>query len=516
MDQKRKIITEEEFKKILLYKEINDLLLINIACYPLSYYFARMLITSGLFVKRSESQLNESTNIKILFRDFVFIFKSLCKNIRNTQKDLDILFISKNRFFDLKMFNNTQFMSDYLFGNVINYTKKKHPEYNISFISTYFEDMPKLKDITLHSLADYSTFTLFIQSFLQSVDVYVRWRLSNTSIISYLTKNNLSYIIPLFTYFFSFKALFFNIYSDYCLQKALKVTRTKIILANDDVMSFKPLVNFETQLILMQSASLDLNKELFLKMFISNFSSEIQKPDLFLVTGQKYYDIKQNTNDSKQIIVVGQPRYDMLYYICKIYKKETFIKNYKINPHHKIILWATQCHDMSDEENIINMKAIFGCIENLENITLIIKQHPEEGIAYTKMISDYLRKYSINAIITSTDSDVYEQLYICDLMITKNSTTAVEALSLNKPVIVLNLTKESDVMDYVKTGVALGVYKEEDLKISVERLLKNDADIAKNRLSYIYQSLYKIDGRSSERIVEIIEDIIAEWENKKL
>ena len=502
MDQKARTITEEEFQKLFLYNKIHDLLLIRINCYPLIYYFTRSLITSGLYRKKdSESPYEKSIGIMQLFSGLWFILEKLFKKVKRMDNSLDVLFISRNRFFNLKLPGNIQFKSDYLFGYVIHCIKKKHPKYNTSFISTHFEDMPKLKNINLYSLAEYGTIVIFIKAFLRSIKIYARWQLSKTSIINYLVKNNLNYTIPLFLYFFSFKTLFFNIYFDYCFQNILEITRPKIILGNDDMLSFKPLTNFNTILILMQSASIDKSKELFLKMLISNFFCEIQKSDFFLVTGHKYYEIKKNTTDSKQIIITGQPRYDVLYYINKIYNKKMFIEKYKINPYHKIILWITQCHDMNDDENIKNIKTVFSSIENLNDITLIIKQHPDEGIKYTKMILEYINKYSINAIITPTNSDTYEQIYVCDLMITKNSTAAVEALALNKPIIVLNLTNKPDILDYVEKGIALGVYKEKDLKISIEKLIRNDIDLVKNRESYIYESLYKIDGKASERVV---------------
>ena len=135
-----------------------------------------------------------------------------------------------------------------------------------------------------------------------------------------------------------------------------------------------------------------------------------------------------------------------------------------------------------------------------------------EGERYTKMIKGYLNKYNLemNAVITPKSSDTYEQLFVCDLMITRHSTTAVEAVALNKSVIILNLSGEPDPVEYVKEGVALGVYKEADLKPAIEKLLKDDSELAKNRKSYIEKHLYKIDGKATERAVNLIEEMIKE------
>ncbi len=60
----------------------------------------------------------------------------------------------------------------------------------------------------------------------------------------------------------------------------------------------------------------------------------------------------------------------------------------------------------------------------------------------------------------------------------------------------------------MKEGVALGVYKTEDLKPTIKKLLKNDSELAKNRKKYIEKYLYKIDGRATDRVVKLIEEMI--------
>jgi UDP-N-acetylglucosamine 2-epimerase len=240
-------------------------------------------------------------------------------------------------------------------------------------------------------------------------------------------------------------------------------------------------------------------------------------PDITAVYGPYHKDIltKVSAYPKDSVVVTGQPRYDILYHANKIYDKEIFFKKYKINPKHEIVLWATQCHGLSNEENIKNFKKVFETMQNINDATLIIKQHPGEGKRYTKMIEKYLNSYRINAVIASKDSDTYELLYVCDLMITRHSTTAMEAVALNKPVIILNLSGEPDPVEYVKEGVVLGVYKEEGLKSAIEKLLQDDSELAKNRAKYIEKYLYRIDGGATERVVNLIEEMIEESKKGK-
>lgn len=233
-------------------------------------------------------------------------------------------------------------------------------------------------------------------------------------------------------------------------------------------------------------------------------------PDKTAVYGHYHKELltKMSIYPEDSVVVTGSSRYDLLYHADRIYSKEKFLSKYNINPNHKIILWATAFRGQDDEGNIKDFKALFETIQNIKNITLVIKPHPGEGQRHIKMIKDYLNNYQISAVVAPSNSDTYEQLFVCDLMITKGSTTGMEAVSLNKPVIVLDLNYNSDTIGYVKEGVALGVYKEEDLKPTIEKLLKDDSELAKNRKKYIEKYLYKIDGKATERVVKLIEEMI--------
>ena len=43
---------------------------------------------------------------------------------------------------------------------------------------------------------------------------------------------------------------------------------------------------------------------------------------------------------------------------------------------------------------------------------------------------------------------------------------------------------------------------------TIEKLLKDDSELAKNRAKYIEKHLYKVDGKATERVVRLIEEMI--------
>jgi CDP-glycerol glycerophosphotransferase (TagB/SpsB family) len=221
--------------------------------------------------------------------------------------------------------------------------------------------------------------------------------------------------------------------------------------------------------------------------------------------------MKKDTKDSEEIMVTGQPRYDILYQADKIYDKNKICKQLKLDQNKKLILWTTQTHGFPIDENEKNISAVFNAVKSLKNVQLVIKLHPAED----QKASLYKKDKSFEPVIIGRKADTLALIFTCDLLIARHSTTAMEAVALAKPVIVLNLSGEPDVVDYVEQGVALGVYKEEDLKPAIEKLLKDDSELAKNRRGYIEKYLYRIDGKATERVVNLIMQMIEESRRKK-
>jgi hypothetical protein len=232
-------------------------------------------------------------------------------------------------------------------------------------------------------------------------------------------------------------------------------------------------------------------------------------PDKTVVYGSYYKNLLVNKSSfpENSVLDLGQPRYDVLYHVNEIYSKEKFLKKLEIPKENKIILWTTQCQAFSDEENIKNIQCVLRAVENMDETTLLIKQHPLETYKHKKLIINISNNYKTDFRLVSRDSDTYEQIYSSDLMLVKNSTTALEAVALDKPVIVLNLSGTVDDVDYVEKNVALGVYNEKDLEDAFRILLENDT-LKKYRKIYVEEHLHAVDGRSSVRIAELIEKMV--------
>lgn len=502
--------SEDLFFKIFSYKKIQNLLCKDLCSYSLIYYFMRFFI-SRISLGPDSFNSSKPSNSKFLLETLIQkkdIFKLLFKT-PIIKDDLDILFFSRSRFVPIRTSDGKVIVSDYLFGGIIDSLNINKPNLRfLFFVDNLFKPIPKECCLEVHSFFEFSNFYTFIKSLIISFSIYFEWIIHKKKIIEHIKFNNCDFLVLLFVQFFSFQSLFSFIFYDHCFKNVLLKTKPKIVIANDDILSLRPKHSSKVKFVIVQSASIISQKEKLIKMFSSFFSLNKFAVDYFLVTGCKFINMKKTTGDCREVKVIGQPRYDSLFHINKLYSKTQIFSKYHINPSHKIILWTTQFTAMDDEEIILTFDTVFSTLKDFKNITLIIKQHPGESHNHRKLIKTYLHKYHLNAVLPPKNSDTFEFLHICDCMISKSSTTITEAIILNKPVIVLNLGKTSDMQDYVQEGVAIGVYIESNLKPAIEKLIFCGDESMIYRNSFIQNYVYKFDGMATNRVLQFINNLL--------
>ena len=104
---------------------------------------------------------------------------------------------------------------------------------------------------------------------------------------------------------------------------------------------------------------------------------------------------------------------------------------------------------------------------------------------------------------------IKDVLFACDIFITLNSTTALEALMMKKPVIIINkdgMEKNS----YVDARAALEIRSLDDTK-KIAGWLENKKvrdSLEEHAQKFIERNLYKMDGNSSGRIIQLMERML--------
>ncbi len=223
--------------------------------------------------------------------------------------------------------------------------------------------------------------------------------------------------------------------------------------------------------------------------------------------------------DPNKMEVTGYPGYDVLFQKYKIFDDE--IKKQMLNKlgivnNNKIILFTTQS---TVEERIQTLEErkkftvdIVGETFKVDKVILIVKVHPKQEISEY----DYLKGSNNKKVIIVQDFELHDLILISDLLITHTSTTAMDAILCNKPVITVNFKDTSEPYPYASSGAAIGVYQKRKLKNAVEGALydeKVQKELVNNRSKFIDDHIYKFDGKSTKRVIDLIEQIILKCKN---
>ena len=238
--------------------------------------------------------------------------------------------------------------------------------------------------------------------------------------------------------------------------------------------------------------------------------------DKTAVYGYYYKDVltKVSAYPEDSVVVTGQPRYDFLADADKIFNKDKFCDRYNLDYKKKIVLIMTEKFSIR-EDNVTFLENILKSTKNIPNVQIVVKPHPGER---SKWYKEVVKNQDVEALVLSKRSNTYEAIYTCDLMIAFCSTTVTEAIILRKTVITVNLTDRPAQMPYAESGAVIGVYRSEDLAHAIKSALydKNTRERLKtNRDNFIYEHCYSVDGKATERVVNLITQMIKEGKKKK-
>ena len=209
---------------------------------------------------------------------------------------------------------------------------------------------------------------------------------------------------------------------------------------------------------------------------------------------------------ANSIVLTGNPRYDYISDAYCKYSRSAFCETYGISERDTIITWTTQSHGFSISENIQYLEEVFSTLSTIENVTLIIKQHPYEKDIHTNLINDYVERYGgmMSVVFPDKMENTTEMVYISDIVINCFSTTGQEAVAFHKPMIILDFSKVKDRVDFVKEGVGIPVYHPGSLRKVIMHIIDEGCDMVKAQDTYISNHMYKLDGHSSQRIADVV------------
>ena len=101
--------------------------------------------------------------------------------------------------------------------------------------------------------------------------------------------------------------------------------------------------------------------------------------------------------------------------------------------------------------------------------------------------------------------------YLLDILMTRSSTVGLEAMLFDKPVITFNPIGTLNSNPYAGTDAVIKVYKKEHLAPAIKDALYNkeiQRKLAEARHRFVYEYAYLQDGKASQRIVNLIKQML--------
>lgn len=207
---------------------------------------------------------------------------------------------------------------------------------------------------------------------------------------------------------------------------------------------------------------------------------------------------------TSRLIVTGAPRYDFLF--DKNGTKPTPVDirpEIGLGKEERFIILATEPYRLMENAKVIEI--LRRILEKMNNLRLVVKVHPAGSLrGYRRLI----QKNGWDDVIVVKNVPIYDLIRSGEMVITVYSTRAVEAIILDKPVIIFNMFDQVSTIPFVSSGAAIGVRRPEELKRVIKEVLKNEdlrQNLSKNRGQFISEYLYLADGRSSKRLIDLIE-----------
>ena len=219
-------------------------------------------------------------------------------------------------------------------------------------------------------------------------------------------------------------------------------------------------------------------------------------------------------NPPEKLVVTGNPRFDRLARHLdappKAWKDE-LMERLNLQDLSDLVVFAAQvapkrsAYDTDDEEEVLAW-GICRAMARFPHKRLIVKLHPRQR-SREGMYREIAERCGLKGYGIIRDMQLSRLLAHCELFITESSTAAYEALLWDLPILIVNLTRREDIVPYVPGGVALGAYNERHIVPALKKLLEDDESrnrLAANRGRFIERYLYRMDGRASHRVVELL------------
>lgn len=263
-------------------------------------------------------------------------------------------------------------------------------------------------------------------------------------------------------------------------------------------------------------------------------------PDLFVVQNQHMVEASATLQDvpRDRLRVVGFPQFDWHARKDVLLTREAYCQKMGLDPSRRVILFGSEGkwapYDYSVAQNIARLIQTDGALA--QPAAMLIRPHftdardprltqydfgPHVAIDRSMNVSTFLPD-----MWDPTDDETtlfINTLYHMDALVTTTSTLTLDAACMDKPIInvayrilfkngkdVSELFYHKDHYQWVlDTGAVNMVRSDEELRASLNDAMLHPERLAQARERLRNEVCYRVDGKSSERIVDVIQSLIA-------
>lgn len=244
---------------------------------------------------------------------------------------------------------------------------------------------------------------------------------------------------------------------------------------------------------------------------INNESSPIWKPlpTRKLLWGEynKLWHTTKNYIGPGKLKVIGSPKYDFLKAMDKKTNAE-IRQRYGVASDDLLVTIITVL--LPEEEYYI--RTILASLKDFRNVKVIIKMHPTDPVKNMAKHEKILKEMKTKGTVVINENSS-KLIHASDLVVTYPSTLVYECIILDKQVIVLGDETNLN-QPYIKDGLMRMNTSLAQLGAEVKSFLSSSKKMDPAlRKQFISKYLYSDDGKSSQRAVGEIEEMLAKHQN---
>lgn len=219
-------------------------------------------------------------------------------------------------------------------------------------------------------------------------------------------------------------------------------------------------------------------------------------------------------NDERTIIVTGQPRFDPLVRGDRRFQRAEIMARLGLDPRKKVIVLFPEGIEtgIREADNDQFMRATFMALRDLPHVQVVTKLHP---IDYDfKRPRQIASEVGLRNVMIFKDVDLWELLFVTDVALVTTSTVGHEAIAMGRPLIQVSISKIDPLhIPYAEFGAALGVFDLGNLGNAIEKVLWDPITLQRlkeGRANYAIRFAHRLDGRASERVADLIAQMVRE------